>query len=179
MDCTHFFSTVLPNWLVAIGTIGAVITSLWFSYRSNTIKAKESANYLEEWTIPPGLVRRELVLLKIINTGKVPFVIQSIHIEFKPKSKREIMLMPDPSYGLTSAPLPARLEFSEEFTFQITKTAFEKILEISPESTSLSFYALTKLEDRIDLKSGPQLEEFIQNWKRKRKETIEKGEESV
>lgn len=45
--------------------------------------------------------------------------------------------------------------------------------------TSLSFYALTKLEDRIDLKSGPQLEEFIQDWKRKRKETIGKGEESV
>ncbi|WP_165780033.1 hypothetical protein [Leptospira meyeri] len=51
--------------------------------------------------------------------------------------------------------------------------------EIHSESTSLSFYALTKLEDRIDLKTGSQLEEFIQNWKRKRNETIEKGDESV
>ncbi|EMY71554.1 hypothetical protein [Leptospira vanthielii] len=51
--------------------------------------------------------------------------------------------------------------------------------EIHSESTSLSFYALTKLEDRIDLKSGLQLEEMIQNWKRNRKETIEKGEESA
>ncbi|MCW7494630.1 hypothetical protein ND861_18435 [Leptospira sp. 2 VSF19] len=51
--------------------------------------------------------------------------------------------------------------------------------EIHSESTSLSFYALTKLEDRIDLNQSPQLDEFIQNWKRNRKETIEKGEESV
>lgn len=134
---------------------------------------------MEEWKIPPGLVRRELVLLKIINTGKVPFVIQSIHFEFTPKTGTANMLLPDPSYGLTSMPLPARLEFSEEFTFQIAKTALEQILEKSSEFTSLSIYTLTTLEDRIELKSGPQLDEFIQNWKRKRKETMKKGEESA
>ncbi|MDZ4726840.1 MAG: hypothetical protein SH817_11840 [Leptospira sp.] len=179
MDCTLFFSTILPNWLVAIGTIGAVITSLWFSYQSNKIKAKGSAKYMQEWTIPPGLVRRELILLKILNTGKVPFVIESFHIEFKPKTDQAYMLIPDPSYGYISAPLPARLEFSDEFTLQMERTAFENLLSKSSGATSVRFYAVTKLDDRIDLKMDLQLEEFINNWKRKRRETIEKGEESV
>lgn len=179
MDCIHLFSTVLPNWLVAIGTIGAVITSLWFSHQSNKIKAKGSANYMEEWTIPPGLVRQELVLLKIINTGKVPFVIQSIHFESLPKAKYSNMLMLDPSYGLTNLPLPARLEYSEEFILQLPKDALEKILEKEPDTTSLSFYALTKLDERIDLKTGPQLSEFIGNWKAKQKEVPMTDQETV
>lgn len=134
---------------------------------------------MEEWTIPPGLLRRELVLLKIINTGKVPFVIQSIHFELFPKTKYSNMLILDPSYGLTNLPLPTRLEYSEEFILQIPKDALGKILEKEPDITSLSFYALTKLEDCIDLKSGSQLDVLIQNWKRKRNEEVEKDEESA
>ena len=134
---------------------------------------------MQEWTIPPGLVRRELILLKILNTGKVPFVIESFHIEFKPKTAQAYMLIPDPSYGYISAPLPARLEFSDEFTLQMERTAFENLLSKSSGATSVRFYAVTKLDDRIDLKMDLQLEEFINNWKRKRRETIEKGEESV
>jgi hypothetical protein len=45
--------------------------------------------------------------------------------------------------------------------------------------TSLRFYALTKLADCIDLNLSSKWEEFIDDWKRKRNETLTKGEESV
>ncbi|MCG9873786.1 MAG: hypothetical protein MH321_03240 [Leptospiraceae bacterium] len=179
MDCLHFFSTVLPNWLTAIGTIGAVITSLWFSYQSNKIKVKGSAQYMKKWILPFGLHRSEIALLKIVNKGKVPIIIQSVHVEFKPKNGRTSMLIPDPNFGLISAPLPARLEFSDEFTLQLEKNALEKILEENPNSKSIAFYAMTKLDERIELKNDPQLDDFIHNWKLKLTETQAKSEESV
>ncbi len=134
---------------------------------------------MEEWTIPPGLVRRELVLLKILNTGKVPFVIQSILFEFKPKTDKAYVLFPDQGLGLISAPLPARLEFSEEFTLQMERNAFENLLSKSSGATSFKFYVLTKLDDRIALKTGPQLDEFIATWKTKRMEVLMKDQESA
>lgn len=89
------------------------------------------------------------------------------------------MLMLDPPSGLTNLPLPVRLEYSEEFILQIPKDALEKILEKEPDITSLSFYALTKLDERIDLQTGPQLLEFIETWKAKRNEALTKGQETV
>lgn len=44
---------------------------------------------------------------------------------------------------------------------------------------SLSFYALTKFEERIDMQTGPQLFEFIENWKAKQMETTTKDQETV
>ncbi|MCG6141663.1 hypothetical protein [Leptospira mtsangambouensis] len=44
---------------------------------------------------------------------------------------------------------------------------------------SLQFYALTKLDERIDLQTGPQLSEFVETWTAKRTEVLTKDQESV
>lgn len=64
---SNFWSEILPSWLSAIGTVGAVIVALWLSLKQNRIKYMTAASLDKE---------SKKIIFRIVNKGFIP-----IHID--------------------------------------------------------------------------------------------------
>ncbi len=104
----NLFLEILPNWLTAIGTVGAVIVSLWLSLNSVRIRYRASANFMKN-TINDD----EHLLIRIINTGQKPFTVESLFWILKRRFKKQIYYQ-NPDINLFTQKIPKRLNEGEE-----------------------------------------------------------------
>jgi len=73
-----WITTILPNWLTAIGTIGAVVFSLVVTLKSNKISYYAWAN-----SMILAENKKEYIVIKIANKNNVPFTVESIYWIYK------------------------------------------------------------------------------------------------
>ncbi|MCR4291965.1 MAG: hypothetical protein NUV76_03705 [Candidatus Kuenenia sp.] len=80
--------SVIGTWLAAIGTVGAVVTSLWLAFRQNKIKLKVSAEYIRQ-KVTGHDETRDCCFIKVVNAGpnpaKISYISWQVHRWFKKK----------------------------------------------------------------------------------------------
>jgi hypothetical protein len=106
---------VIGTWIAAIGTVGAVITSLWLASSNNKVKLKISAN--SSFLIIPGIPHKEVCRINIANIGIRPIKINNIgwHIG---KGKKKIQLL-QKTNGSTIDTIPKTLMEHEDISIDI------------------------------------------------------------
>lgn len=163
---TMGFLDYIFQGLTAIGTIGAVITSLYFSQMRHKINAKGTisfklGNSLDKFN--------EIMMIEIINNGEKPFRITSFYIRAK-KLNLNFVFFPD-----EKEPYSTRLDFnyveSSNGQYIYPKEQFIKNIQLIFENNKsdktklsniekikyLKFYANTNLDQEIILKPQPYL----------------------
>lgn len=152
--------------LTAIGTVGAVIISLYFSQMRHKINAKGTIS-LKLCELSGKF--NEIMMIEIINNGEKPFKITSFYIRAK-KLNLNLVFFPDDKEIYST-----RLDFNyvessngqyiypqEQFIKNI-KLIFENNksdktkLPIIEKIKYLKFYAKTNLDHEITLKPHPKL----------------------
>ncbi len=107
---------VIGTWVASIGTISAVILSLYFAYNRGKIKLKVTAGH--RLVITPGLNSRpEYCSIKVVNAGDRPAKITSVGWEtgrFKNK-KHFVQLFGTPGFD----DIPKVLYEGEEANFMV------------------------------------------------------------
>jgi hypothetical protein len=107
---------VIGTWIAAIGTVGAVITSLWLASNSNKVKLKISAN--TSFLVIPGVSgHKEVCLINIANIGTRPIKINSIGW-YIGKGKKKIQLIQNTN-GSTTGIIPKTLMEHEDISIDI------------------------------------------------------------
>jgi|ERR1035437_667990 hypothetical protein len=124
----------LPVWLSAIGTLSAVITSLYFSRKGSLIYGKVNLQKQERSIMFPILLgppRRQFIIISIINTGFRPFTIVDLSFQWKNiklshKSdifeKKEIPY--DPTDYSPSENLPLTITDGKPIIYEISLSVF-------------------------------------------------------
>ena len=100
------------SWLSAIGTIAAVVVSLWLATRASRLRCNAHAGH--RLIIEHGMQGNfpEVIIFRIINTGDKPFRVNSIGWTTGVfRWKREAMQMHD---RVQSSPLPVELQHGQE-----------------------------------------------------------------
>lgn len=110
---------VIGTWIAAIGTVGAVITSLWLSYNSNRVKLKikADARILVDSTRQD---RPMMCFIEIVNIGNKPVKINSLGWKIKRrKEKKEYFQV---TRGSIADTLPLTLTEGSDATITIDFT---------------------------------------------------------
>ena len=101
---------VIGTWIAAIGTVGAVITSLWLSFNSNKVKLKidTSASIL----IHPSIQERGMhCIITISNIGTRPVTIKGIGWEIQRGNEKKNFIQM--TWTTTKGNLPLFLQEGE------------------------------------------------------------------
>lgn len=114
LESNEAIISLISGMFTAVGTVGAVIVAVWFSYRNSRAQLKVCA-----WA---GIITnpmREHVTFSCTNTSKQYIRCQGF--SFAPKGRRGVRLLPHPQYQLKyglsdECTLPVLLHFSENFT---------------------------------------------------------------
>jgi len=107
---------VIGTWIAAIGTVGAVITSLWLASSNNKVKLKISAN--TSFLVIPGVSGyTEVCLINIANIGTRPIKINNIGW-YIGKGKKKIQLIQNIN-GSTTGTIPKTLMEHEDISIDI------------------------------------------------------------
>ena len=111
------------NWLAAIGTVAAVIVSLWLATRASRLSATASVGH-RLIVGSQGSKFPEVVVFRIVNTGERPMRVTHIGwtIGFY-KWKRNALQMHD---QLQSSPLPVELSHGQEASWVVPLDAREE-----------------------------------------------------
>ena len=105
------------SWLSAIGTIAAVVVSLWLASRSIRPKAKVSVGH--RLVIQPGAKGKypEIIVFSIVNTGDRPIRITGIGWKLGAlRWRRQALQIHD---ALQSSPMPVELAHGQEATWTV------------------------------------------------------------
>lgn len=107
---------VIGTWVASIGTVSAVITSLWFSRQQNRIRLKISAGARMVFT--PGSEHQPMYcIINVVNIGDRPAKITGISWQFGRFKNKKYMLQ---VFGLPEfADTPHTLQLGEEATFGV------------------------------------------------------------
>ncbi|MBK9596445.1 MAG: hypothetical protein IPO57_14290 [Rhodocyclales bacterium] len=110
------------NWLSAVGTLAAVIVSLYLARRSGRPRAKVSVGH--RIVITPGDKREppEVIVFRIVNTGDRTIRITNIGWRIGLRNKRYAIQMYDPTQ---SSPLPVELAHGQEASWTVPLDARE------------------------------------------------------
>lgn len=107
---------VIGTWIAAIGTVGAVITSLWLASSNNKVKLRISAN--SSFLVIPGASgHKEVCLINIANIGTRPIKINNIGW-YIGKGKKKIQLIQNTN-GSTTGTIPKTLMEHEDISIDI------------------------------------------------------------
>ena len=107
---------VIGTWIAAIGTVGAVITSLWLASSNNKVKLRISAN--SSFLVIPGVSsHKEVCLINIANIGTRPIKINNIGW-YIGKGKKKIQLIQNTN-GSTTGTIPKTLMEHEDISIDI------------------------------------------------------------
>jgi len=72
-----FWTKILPEWLTAIGTVGAIFSALWLATRDDRIRLR--VNVGVRTMVQPGLKGQEdLVAIYVTNLGRRQAIITTI-----------------------------------------------------------------------------------------------------
>jgi len=124
----------LPVWLSAIGTLLAVITSLYFSRKGSLIYGKVNLQKQERSIMLPILLgppKRQFLIMSIVNAGFRPFTIVDLGFQWKTiklsyKSglfeKKEIHY--DPTDYSPSEDLPITITDGKPIIYEISLSVF-------------------------------------------------------
>lgn len=117
--------SVIGTWVAGIGTVGAVITSLWLARHQNTIKLKVSAGY--RLLITPGTQEtRDYCSIRVVNVSLRPakvthvaWQITHVHVGWQVGKwrKKQYILQTFGSPGFDD--VPKTLHEGEEANFMI------------------------------------------------------------
>jgi hypothetical protein len=118
----QFVNTFAP-WLSAIGTIAAVVTSLWLARNRTRVRLTVSVRL--GFIVEPDAAgeydgpRQEYVCIGVVNTGETEATITSIGWLGRPGWRRTAWLqnLDDDQYA--GSKLPVRLKFGEEVSFRL------------------------------------------------------------
>ncbi|WP_152057710.1 hypothetical protein [Aliarcobacter butzleri] len=83
---------VIGTWIAAIGTVGAVITSLWFSLNANRDKLKIKASAMLQGSIPKKEPPLLLCVITIVNIGNIQSKINVIGWEIGRGKKKKTFI---------------------------------------------------------------------------------------
>jgi hypothetical protein len=110
------FWGVIGTWVASIGTVGAVITSLWFAIHQNTIKLKVSAG-LRNLATQGQSDQPEYCCIQVVNVGLRSAKITNVSWRVRRwRTKRQIIQM----FGFQQFDdIPKTLAEGEEATFMI------------------------------------------------------------
>lgn len=105
---------VIGTWIASIGTVSAVITSLWFAYYQGKVKLNVSAGH--RLLITQGIEERlEYCVIRVVNTSSKPAKVISIGWEAGRFKDKVHMLQVVGTPGSDS--VPKMLQEGEEATF--------------------------------------------------------------
>lgn len=108
--------SVIGTWVAGIGTVGAVITSLWFALHQNTIKLKVSAGH--RLLITPGSRETpDYCSIRVVNVGLRPAKVTHVGWEVGRWRKKKHMLQTFGYPGFDD--VPKTLHEGEEANFMI------------------------------------------------------------
>jgi hypothetical protein len=162
---TYEIWTLFFQFLAALGTIGAVITALYLSHRSQKVYAKGTISIMEVYCAD-GTKSPEYVIVSICNIGVKPFKIDSI-AAYDNVKKHYLRFNPDYAHDICSKPGLQFLE-SECGTYIFPKQTFIENLMIAIDSQlypcnlnnrlkKLRFIAHTNIGQEIKLKVDSSL----------------------
>lgn len=159
----------LANWLVAIGTISAVVVSLQLARASSAIKARLSAK-ARIMLLGDGTEGQSIIQFEVINTGSRSFEVVSIGWKYgKGKSSRYFFQLFDMS---ASSRMPIRLQESERgnWHFQIDlgdgwyqRMSREFSSEWSRELRSFRAFASLSTGEEIECSPDESITEKLRN----------------
>jgi hypothetical protein len=113
--CTWEFINTFAPWFAAIGTLGAVIVSLYLARQDRRIKLKVSAGY--RIIAIPGERGESYLVIYIVNAGHRDAQVTGIgwKVGFINKKYGQTIIINGPH----SSPIPIRLKDGEEATYSI------------------------------------------------------------
>lgn len=161
----------------AIGTVGAVIVSLYLASRERSILAKAFLSF--ESIYVPNNPEREtyreaarLAIVTITNTGAKPFRIEYILLKDR-KSKKNIHLIPDyhsqfgaePNHVFVESDTDRYVFDEHDFVRSINmQVGIENNLPLADTRIKkFKFFAFTNLGQMIEIRTS---NEFLENYKR-------------
>ncbi len=112
------------NWLSAIGTIAAVIVSLWFATKASRLQCHAQVGH--RIVIEQGSqgIYPEILVFRIVNTGERPFQVNSVGWRVGIfRWRREAMQFYDRAQ---SSPMPVELQHDQEATWVVPLLSEEK-----------------------------------------------------
>ncbi|HDZ45608.1 hypothetical protein LCGC14_0097230 [marine sediment metagenome] len=108
--------SVIGTWVAGIGTVGAVVTSLWFALHQNTIKLKVSAGH--RILVTPGSKETpDYCSIQVVNVGLRPAKITHVGWEVGRWRNKKYMLQTFGYPGFDD--VPKTLYEGEEASFMI------------------------------------------------------------
>lgn len=108
--------SVIGTWVASIGTVGAVITSLWFALHQNTIKLKISAGH--RILVTPGTKETpDYCSISVVNVGLRPAKVTHVSWECGRWRNKKYMLQTFGYPGFDD--VPKTLHEGEEASFMI------------------------------------------------------------
>jgi hypothetical protein len=123
----RFVNTFAP-WLSALGTLTAVIVSLYLARRSARLDVRVSAAIMRIVTVGMGGPQPEFLQIRTVNHGGRDAVINGIGWRLLAIPRRHwIVLAPHNEY---SAKLPVKLSFGEEAIFCYPTETFNRDAEL-------------------------------------------------
>ena len=142
-----FFSNILPNWLAAIGTISAVIVSLFLSMKGEKIKFFAKAEYCK---LLVGSMKEIFFNVLIANNCQKIIKIKSIQWKVRKKFATKIYTQIPDNNQFTET-LPKTLEEGDELNLFFKKEIFEKNIDKS-DSKNISLYFKTSTNKKYKIK---------------------------
>ncbi|WP_294962005.1 hypothetical protein [Sulfurimonas sp.] len=109
--------SVIGTWIAAIGTVGAVITSLWLASSNNRVKLKISAE-TNSLLSSNESGHKEVCLIHIVNIGTRPIKINNIGWTIG-KGKKKITLLQNTN-GSTIDNVPKTILENEDINIDIS-----------------------------------------------------------
>lgn len=118
------FLSMLGTWLASLGTLAAVITSLYLARASNKVKL----NIISNLAILVGYLREyenddRIINIEITNNGNKPVTIQNIGWKISKDRFLIIPLNPNPF----ATPLPKTISYGESVRWVIEVTAVKNL----------------------------------------------------
>lgn len=153
-------ANVTGTWVAGLGTLAAVVVSLWLARRSSRVDLKVKVAVY--WIINPGVQpKEECVGYEVVNVGERAAIIDSVGWAIGGrKSKQFAMQMVEPRLGAT---VPKRLEHGERASFMFSlkddwPSYFAGKFIESPESlASLRAIVTTTVGRSVEVKPEPSL----------------------
>ena len=108
--------SVIGTWLAGVGTLGAVITSLWFAFNQNRIKLKVTAGH-RIFITSASTEKPDYCFIKVVNVGLRPAKISNVSWQVgKGKKKKQVLQ----TFGFPGFDdIPKTIQQGEEAVFMI------------------------------------------------------------